>query len=78
MGSSIPSFTLPSTLKTIGANALSQCGNLTTLTVPASVTSIGNGALVFTWGTSKLVLTVTPGSYAETYCISNGLAYVTE
>ena len=32
--------------------------------------------MVFTWGTSQLVLTVTEGSAAHTYCQSNNLAFV--
>ncbi|HET6559035.1 MAG TPA: leucine-rich repeat protein [Prolixibacteraceae bacterium] len=41
---SLTSITLPTTLKSIGSGAFSQCTGLTSITVPSSVTTIRNNA----------------------------------
>ena len=43
-GCTFTSITLPSSLTTIGQNVFSNCSNLQTLTIPASVNNIGNSA----------------------------------
>lgn len=64
---------LPDGLQTIGGYAFIYCASLETLTIPASVTSIGGYAFE---GCYNLTLTVTKGSYAETYAINNDIPYV--
>ncbi len=69
---SLTAIMLPDGLTTIGMNAFSYCSSLTAITLPDSVTSIGIDAFSHC---DRLTLTVTEGSYAEQYCIDNGLTY---
>ncbi len=77
---------IPDGVTAIGERAFCNCTGLTAVTLPAAVTDIGEHAFdaeVFTtdvdWEYKPLpaVFTVTPGSYAETWCAENGLQYVT-
>jgi len=56
----------------IGEEAFCYCESLTDVTIPASVTGIGYSAFD---ACPNLTLTVTAGSYAETYAKENGLKY---
>ena len=62
-------------VETIGPRAFCDCENLTEVVIPASVTSIGEDA--FRGCISLTNVFVTSGSYAEQYCIDNGLPYTT-
>ena len=64
---------LPETVTYIGNSAFAYCSRLTNVTVPASVKSIF--AKTF-YKSSKLTLTVVSGSYAESFAIDNGIAYI--
>ncbi len=61
----------------IGNNAFSNLfgssRELTSVTIPASVTSIGEDAF---YGCRDLTVTVTSGSYGEQYCRDNGIPFV--
>ena len=46
---------------------------MTSITIPKSVTSIGDGAFIFC--PAGLTVTVPRGSCAEQYCRENGLKY---
>lgn len=61
-------------VESIGTIAIAGCPKLTSITLPASVTEIAEKA--FSENSSELVLTVQPGSYAESYAKENGIAYV--
>lgn len=61
-------------VESIGKIAIAGCPKLTSITIPASVTEIAEKA--FSENSSELVLTVQPGSYAESYAKENGIAYV--
>lgn len=64
-------ITLPDSVASIGKYAFVHCYNLKSITLPDSVTSIGHSAFY-----SCLFLEavyVTPGSYAEQYCLDNDL-----
>lgn len=54
--------------------AFSDCKELKKVDIPASVTKIGED--VFRDANEELVLTVQPGSYAESYAKENNIAYV--
>ncbi len=69
---SLTSVTIPDGVTTIGQEAFRFCSDLTSVTIPDSVTFIGWGAFL---GCPDLVVTVTEGSYAEEYCVSNWLDY---
>ncbi len=73
--SSLTKVILPEGLKTIGDYAFSECSSLSEITIPGSVVSIGEDA--FWWCNPDLILTVTPGSAAENYCMENVIAYKT-
>lgn len=60
-------ITLPSTLKSIGNSAFAKAKYLEQITIPDSVTSIGENIV-----DRKVTLVVTPGSYAETWATENG------
>ncbi|MDR0320006.1 MAG: leucine-rich repeat domain-containing protein [Treponema sp.] len=47
VGKDSRTYTIPSSITTIGEQAFSYCENLTDITIPPSVTSIGNGAFSF-------------------------------
>ncbi len=64
--------TLPSTLRVIGARAFST-KTLKHVTIPASVTLIDKTAFAGT--ASGFFCTVTKGSYAETWCRTNGVPF---
>lgn len=66
----LTSVTIPSSVTSIGNYAFQFCDNLTSVTVPASVTSIGTFAFSYC---PKLTLSVTTGSYAQTYANSQGI-----
>ena len=68
----LESVVLAEGLEKIGSYAFANNNKLSDLRIPDSVSFIGEGAFD---QCSKLVLTVSPGSYAEQYCIENSLKY---
>ena len=62
-----------SQLKSIGKNAFKKCPNLKSITIPASVTEIGDGAFA---DCTDLTISGYAGSYAETYAKANGITFV--
>ncbi len=79
---SLTDLTLPVGILTIGSWAFEGCKGLTDIHLPASLTEIGDRAFTFydrsVWNDVplKAIFTVEPGTYAEQYCIENGLNYV--
>ena len=69
---SLTSVTVPNSVTSVEFRAFSDCAGLTSVTIPAEVTNINWRAFD---NCPNLVLTVTRGSYAEEYCLSNGLPY---
>jgi len=63
---------IPDGITSIGDNAFSACKSLESINIPDSVTSIGVNAFQ---DCPSLTLTVTEGSYAETYAIENDIPY---
>ena len=63
---------LPDGLTEIGYLAFFNCFSMTRLRIPASVTNIDDGAFI---GCRNLTIEAEPGSFAEAYCIRNGLRY---
>ena len=57
----------------IGSAAFGYCENLTSMTIPNSVTDIGDDAFS---ECSKIVLSVSEGSYAEQYAKESSIPYV--
>ena len=66
----LASVTIPDSVTAIRAGAFSHCYSLESLEIPDSVTEIGEGAFD---ECPDLTLTVGRGSYAEEYCVNNGL-----
>lgn len=62
-------------VKEIGYLAFYNCASLKDITLPAGIADIGGGAFI---GCRDLVVTLTEGTYAETYCRNNNLLYSTE
>lgn len=77
----LTSVVIPERVKTIGKSAFQDCKNLSYLFIPASVTELGvssyDNGTPFT-GSRKLTIHCPAGSYAEKFCKSHGLKYVTE
>ena len=77
----LTSVVIPERVKTIGSSAFQDCKNLSYLFIPASVTELGvssyDNGTPFT-GCRKLTIHCPAGSYAEMFCKSHGLKYVTE
>lgn len=71
--SSLTSIAIPDRVTSIGVGSFAFCTNLSSIAIPDSVATIRDRA--FAECSEALVITVVPGSYAEQYCIGNGLAY---
>ena len=69
---SVPAELDGHTVTSIGDEAFTSCGYLTTITLPDSVTSIGKYAFA---ECPKLTLTVPRDSYALAYAKENGIPY---
>ena len=69
---------LPKSLTSIGASAFHFCYEAFAITVPASVTSIGDRALerMNPFENGEFHLSVSEGSYAEQYAQENEISYV--
>ena len=70
--SSLKSITIPDSATSIGKWAIKDCSSLTSITLPDSVTEIGEEAFQ---GCNNLTVSVIEGSYAESWCKENGVAY---
>ncbi len=68
----LTSVTILNNMTSIEMRAFSDCAGLTSVTIPAGVTNIDWRAFD---NCPNLVLTVTRGSYAEEYCVYNGLSF---
>ena len=64
--------TLPDSVTSIGNVAFVWCDSLTSIVIPDSVTTIANQAF---YSCDSLTLTVSKGSYAETYAVENGIPH---
>lgn len=64
--------TLPDTLAVLGDFAFAHCTSLTHLTLPDSLTTIGPDAFT---GSDHLLVTVSPGSLAESFVRKSGVPY---
>ena len=78
---SLESIILPEGLCEIGDYAFLACKSLPGLRIPAGVSLIGKDAFRtantgFERDAVAFTAIVSPGSYAEMYCIDNGLAYI--
>lgn len=60
------SFDIPNGVKTICSYAFSDCVNMTQITIPSSVTAIGNGAFMGCGATEIRCLATTPPSVGDT------------
>ena len=69
---SLTEITLPDTLISIGEGAFRYCSRLVRINIPASVTEIGEDVFEYCY---RVTVTVERGSYAEQYCIENGLYF---
>ena len=67
---SLKELEIPNSVIAIGSYAFSNCKNLETILIPSSVTIIGNDILKNVDG---VIVIVEEGSYAEQYCIANGI-----
>ena len=66
------SVTIPEGVERIGVNAFERCPSLCFIYLPTSVKSIGHAA--FKGNDHRKITAVVPrDSYAEDYCIKNGL-----
>ena len=65
---------IPDSVTTIGSITFSYCGNLVSVTIPASVTEMGSSSM-FNEHSEALVIRVESGSYAEQWCRENGMKY---
>lgn len=71
--SGLEEIVIPGNVAFIGDSAFAYCTHLAKVTIPDSVTSIEEKA--FFYCPSDIVFTVSPGSYAEQYCIENRYHY---
>ena len=71
---SLVEIILPETTTGIGVYAFGDCFALAKLYIPEGVSVIGANAFV---NSTKIVLNVVEGSYAEEYAKSKGIAYTT-
>ncbi|MBQ7454855.1 MAG: leucine-rich repeat protein, partial [Clostridia bacterium] len=69
----LKTMALPEGVTVLAESTFYGCESLERVTLPAGVTEIGEDA--FAKCPETLVITVTAGSYAEQYCIENGLRY---
>ncbi len=80
----ITDVAIPDSVVEIGEYAFMNCTSLRSITIPKSVISIGEhafdrvtGSYPYTYAPlADIVFTITPGSYAETWCMDNGQQYV--
>lgn len=63
---------IPDQVTAVGAYAFADCPYLMEVVIPSGVTQIGENAFA---NDPLLTITVPPGSYAEQYCVQNGLKY---
>ena len=64
---------IPSSVKWIGESAFSGCSSLTSVAIPPSMTGIGYGT--FSDCSENLIIIGVPGSEAEKYAQSHGIAF---
>ena len=69
----IPSTINEISVVAIGMYAFAQCTSLNNITIPSSVTSIGEDA--FDYCSSTLIIYGVSGSYADTYCDNNSITF---
>ena len=69
----LTAVSIPDSVTGIGPEAFEYCAGLVSVRIPAGVTSIGENA--FASCARDLLITVSPGSYAEQYCKNHGLQY---
>ena len=69
----LQTISISDSVTSIGALAFFDCDSLSSVVLPGSITYIGSGA--FLGCTSLKSITVERDSYAEQYCISEGLVY---
>ncbi len=67
---------LPSSVEEISYMSFHNNKNLVSVTVPASVTKIGDAINAFDDNAEGFYLKVDAGSYAEQWCIENGVRYI--
>ena len=70
--SALTDIIIPDGVTSIGMKAFFYCPALTDVIIPDSVVSIGENAFA---DCDSLTVTVSRGSYAEQYCMENGLRY---
>lgn len=70
----LKTVSIPDGLESIGERAFVRCTSLNLLNIPNSVKKIGDN-LFSNQRTPSTVVFVEPGSYAESYCSANMLAY---
>ena len=71
--SELSEINIPEGVTAIGAEAFYDCYRLTEITIPESVTDIGAEAFAYC---GSLTAVIVRGSYAEKYCIENGVPFV--